>query len=314
MQGNNPRSTIGPDLNEFSQNVNFTLLDKSVDFIYLRASGSASGSFRVDKKFVEFARQCRGIGKPCGAYHFAMPYSNLETADEQCDKFIETLYQAFGEGDCGDLFPVLDIERPAEGTMSNETLVAWIQRFVDRFHQKTRRRMMLYFGYFYLRGFNGLFVQGKGYPLSKMPLWIALYHMQGNPVTPPDIGGWDRWMLWQFTSRGQISGVDNPVDLNWGPDSLDELMPPPNVQGLRVSMSQDKIYANWAPVNATDLWGYNLFVNSYYAGTTTEKQTSFVIDKSKFYLPKGRDIVVGIEAFDKYGDVSRQRSTRIIEN
>ena len=67
MQGNNPRSTIGPDLNEFSQNVNFTLLDKSVDFIYLRASGSASGSFRVDKKFVEVARQCRGIGKPCGA-------------------------------------------------------------------------------------------------------------------------------------------------------------------------------------------------------------------------------------------------------
>ena len=47
MQDKNPLSTFGPDLNEFSRDVNFLTLAKNSDFIYLRASGSGTGNLRI---------------------------------------------------------------------------------------------------------------------------------------------------------------------------------------------------------------------------------------------------------------------------
>ena len=57
MQNRNPNSTFGIDINEYTQDVNFTTLARTVDFLYLRASGSATGRFRVDRRFLEFARK-----------------------------------------------------------------------------------------------------------------------------------------------------------------------------------------------------------------------------------------------------------------
>ena len=62
MQDKNPNSLFGADINEYSQNVNFPILATSVDFLYLRASGSASGRFRIDKKFIDYAKQSREYG------------------------------------------------------------------------------------------------------------------------------------------------------------------------------------------------------------------------------------------------------------
>ena len=89
MQDKNPLSTFGPDLNEFSRDVNFVTLAKNSDFIYLRASGSGTGKLRIDKKFLEFAKECRRLGIPCGAYHFAKPSKDLDSAVIQADQFID---------------------------------------------------------------------------------------------------------------------------------------------------------------------------------------------------------------------------------
>ena len=56
MQNRNDKSLFGIDINEYTQNVDFTVLATTIDFLYLRASGSASGRFRVDRKFLEFAK------------------------------------------------------------------------------------------------------------------------------------------------------------------------------------------------------------------------------------------------------------------
>ena len=71
-------------------------LAKNSDFIYLRASGSGTGKLRIDNKFLEFAKECRRLGIPCGAYHFAKPSKDLDSAVIQADQFIDVLQQGFG--------------------------------------------------------------------------------------------------------------------------------------------------------------------------------------------------------------------------
>ncbi|XZK20584.1 GH25 family lysozyme [Clostridium perfringens] len=315
MQDKNPLSTFGPDLNEFSRDVNFLTLAKNSDFIYLRASGSGTGKLRIDNKFLEFAKECRRLGIPCGAYHFAKPSKDLDSAVIQADQFIDVLQQGFGDGDYGDLFPVLDVETPTDKSLTTTELVNWIDRFRDRFEEKTRRRLMLYTGLFFIGLYDDFKVPGKGYPLSDMPLWIAMYtRIPSNPRIPPNVGGWKRWTMWQFTDEGKLDGVGSPVDLNWGPNSIDSLMPPSAVTGLNAYISGNKIFVNWTANKEDYLNGYNVFVNDNYAGTLPRKATKIVIDKSRFYLPKGKPIKISIEAFDITGDFSKERTEYILDN
>ena len=110
MQDKSSNNTFGPDINQYTKNVNFDLLANNSDFVYLRASISSPGTLNVDMQFVNFAKQCLRRGIPCGAYHYGIPSYDLTTADSQCDNFINTLQLGFGQGNYGDLFPVLDVE------------------------------------------------------------------------------------------------------------------------------------------------------------------------------------------------------------
>ncbi|WP_055070413.1 glycoside hydrolase family 25 protein [Clostridium massiliamazoniense] len=315
MQASNPLSTFGPDINQYTKSVDFERLKKNSDFIYLRASGSGSGNFIVDEHFLDYAKSCRSYNILSGAYHYAKPSTDISTAASQCDDFIETLYKGYGEGDCGDLYPALDVEEPLDKSLTTTQLINWIEAFSNRFFKKTKRKLMLYTGYFFIQMYDNFNVPGRGYPLKNMPLWIALYpDIPGNPKIPPNIGGWTSWMLWQFTQNGTLQGIGNPVDLNWGPIDIIDLKPPGNVNCFNARLKQNQIYTSWCSVPGNNIWGYNLFVNSNYAGTVPEKARNYVINKSNFYLPPGKPIVVTIEAFDKFGGVSLKRSAVTIDN
>ena len=313
MQDKSSNNTFGPDINQYTQNVNFDLLANNSDFVYLRASSSSTGTFNVDRQFVNFAKQCLRRGIPCGAYHYGITSNDLTTADSQCDNFINTLQLGFGQGNYGDLFPVLDVEEPIDGSISTTGLINWIQRFKIRFEQKTRRKIMYYTGLFFIELYDNFNIQGKGYPLSNMPLWIAMYpRILSNPKYPPNIGGWSKWTLWQYTDEGNLSGIDNPVDLNWGPIDIAYLMPPAPVVGLYAVQNGSIITVYWKANTEADISGYNIFINSLYAGTVSSKTTKFNINKSKFNLPKNQDIEISIEAFDYAGDFSLERSKYIL--
>lgn len=309
MQDRNARSTFGVDLNEYTTGVNFRTLATTADFLYLRSSGSGSGRFREDKKFIEFARESRNYGIPVGAYHYALPSYNLLTADSQCDDFITILQRGFGNKNYGDLFPVLDVEAPVEPKMDTDALLNWVDRFRDRFEKKTRRRLMLYTGLFFIQIYNNFRKSDGTYPLSNMPLWIAMYrNIPGNPLVPPDIGGWRRWRIWQYSENEIVNGVDNPVDANWGPDNLELLMQPRQVRGLNVRRDNQYIYVTWTRNDDVDLLGYNIFVDNYWVGTVDKDDTSFRIPLSTIYKPKNRELIISIEAFDYDGETSQVRS------
>lgn len=308
MQDKNSKSLFGIDINEYTQNVQFNVLATTIDFLYVRSSGSGSGRFRVDKKFLEYANSSREYGIPVGAYHFGVPSYDLTDADRQCDDFIIVLQRGFGEKDYGDLFPVLDIEVPIDNSISTKALVDWIDRFRKRFEKKTRRRLMLYTGLFFIRMYNNFHVQGVGYPLKNMPLWIAMYtNVPSNPLVPPDIGGWTRWRIWQYSESQIVRGTGNPVDANWGPNNIDLLTQPGDIKNLKASLENGNIYVTWRSNTDTDLVGYNIFLNNEWMGTVGAEDTEFVIKKGQFNS-NNKSLVVSIEAFDYDGETSKRRT------
>ncbi|GKU30552.1 hypothetical protein CFB3_26590 [Clostridium folliculivorans] len=309
-QDKNPKSLFGIDINEYTQNVQFNIIATQIDFLYLRASGSGTGNFRVDKKFLEFAASSRNYGIPVGAYHYGVPSYDLTDADRQCDDFIDILQEGFGNGDYGDLFPVLDVETPVDKSITTATLVNWIDRFRKRFESKTRRRLMLYTGLFFIELYDNFYIPGSGYPLSNMPLWIAMYlDIPTNPSVPPSIGGWTRWRVWQFSESETVEGVGNPVDANWGPDNIDLLIQPGNVSGLSARFQNGNIYVSWNRNNDVDLLGYNIFLNKEWVGTVDENATSYLIIADKIPTNKNTPLEVSIEAFDYDGETSKVRSS-----
>ena len=313
MQNKNDRSLFGVDINEYTQSVDFAVLSTKIDFLYLRASGSASGRFRTDRKFVDFAQKSREFGIPVGAYHFGVPADDLTTADSQCDEFIRVLQEGFGNKDYGDLFPVLDVETPTDKSITTTTLIDWIDRFRKRFEKKTRRRLMLYTGVFFVQLYDNFFIPNRGYPLKNMILWIALYtSIPGNPPIPPDVGGWTRWRIWQYSEEASVGGVGNPVDANWGPDSIDLLTQPRDVTGLSVTRKGNVINVTWNKNTDTDLLGYNIFANNYWIGTVDAKDTSFSIQVKNLPFNVTGPVKISIEAFDYDGETSKKRSSMTV--
>ncbi|OOM16360.1 glycoside hydrolase family 25 protein [Clostridium saccharobutylicum] len=309
MQDKNSKSLFGIDINEYTTNVQFDVLAGKLDFLYLRASGSGSGRYRIDKKFIQYAGDSRKYGIPVGAYHFGVPSYDLTDADRQCDDFIVTLQRGFGDKDYGDLFPVLDVEVPVDKSISTKTLINWIDRFRKRFEKKTRRRLMLYTGLFFIELYNNFYIEGRGYPLKNMILWIAMYtSVPINPIVPPNIGGWTRWRIWQYSESQVIEGVGNPVDGNWGPNNIDLLTQPRTVTGLNASFQGGNINVSWNPNPDIDLLGYNIFVNNEWVGTVDEKATNYVIKKNDIKVQKNVPVVVSIEAFDYDGETSKTRA------
>ena len=309
MQNKNPNSLFGIDINEYSQGVDFKVLATKIDFLYLRASGSGSGRFRVDKKFFSFVKESRNYGIPVGAYHYAVPSYDLTDADRQCDDFIGTLENGFGGKDYGDLFPVIDVETPFEPKIDTKVLIEWVDRFRKRFEKKTRRRLMLYTGSFFIEIYNNFYVEGRGYPLKNMPLWIAMYtRIPGNPIYPADQGDWKRWRIWQYSETQKVQGVQNLVDANWGPNNIDLLRQPSNIKGLKAFYNGEDIKVTWDRVPDVDLLGYNLFVNNYWVGTADENDTEFIIPRKNIPANAKGELVVSIEAFDYDGETSKNRT------
>lgn len=309
MQNKNEKSLFGVDLNEYTKNPDFSILKNNSSFIYLRASGSGSGKFRVDLKFLDFVKECRENGIKTGGYHYGIPSYNLMTADSQCDNFINTLQSAYGKKNYGDLMPVLDIEEPTNPLMNTDVLLKWIDRFRTRFQSKTRRRLMLYVSTNFVQENNDFKSSTGTYLLDNMPVWIAMYtSIPGNPKIPQDVGGWKQWRVWQFTDKYKIDGVDNSVDANWGPNNLELLMQPAQVKNFKGKIVGNMINLTWTKNSEIDLLGYNIFVDNYWMGTVDKPGNSFNIPILKLYKPYGRNVVISIEAFDIDGDTSQVRS------
>ena len=109
--------------------------------------------------------------------------------------------------EAGDLPPIMDFE--VSGGLSPRDLITWAQAFLAELMAKTGRVPIIYtYRYFWRTALlnSSAFI--------RYPLWIADYTVGATAPTPPLIGGWPTWALWQWTSTAKVPGINGSVDNN----------------------------------------------------------------------------------------------------
>lgn len=216
MQPRTSSNLKGIDISHWDGTIDFSAVKRDgIDFVYIKSTG---GDDFVDPMFLTNVQSAKNAGIAIGAYHYAKPTAPFNPGEpyRQAQFFIETMSRHMP--DFGDLMPVLDLEEPAsQGILSPDELVSWAWVFVDHVKEQTNRQVMLYTGTWFVQQNNDF-----GYKLSDLPLWIAEYEKYGS-TQPTDCGGWNHWLLWQYSEDGTVEGVPGNVDLNVGSVSLEQL-------------------------------------------------------------------------------------------
>jgi lysozyme len=144
----------------------------------------------------------RKAGLVVGAYHYARPALPISTAVDQAKKFIQVIGTT---RDSGTLAPVLDLE--VRGGLNADQLAQWAAAFLAEVVNETGRAPILYtyrsFWTDYMKNVTSF---------MNYPLWFALYNNASSPGALP--GGWRKWLMWQYTSSGAVSGIPGKVDMS----------------------------------------------------------------------------------------------------
>ena len=156
-------------------------------FVFVRAT---MGEDR-DSEFETNWRASKAQGFLRGAYHYYRPDEN---SLEQADNFIKQVKLSNG-----DLPPVLDIEK-IPNRQSMDSLRSGLKRWLDRVEKHYGMKPIIYSG----ESFYADFLK-KEFKVYK--LWIANYNFFEDEIRRD-------WLIWQFTDKASLNGIEGPVDLN----------------------------------------------------------------------------------------------------
>ena len=201
-----PAYLSGPDVSHW-QHVNATIdwpQTVSPGGQSFAISKATEGTTFTDPFFAADHAQEQENGLVRGAYHYARPALPMSTAVAQADFYATTvgsLQQA------GDLPPIMDFEE--SGGLSPRNLITWGQTFLAELMAKTGRVPMIYtYRYFWRTALL------NSSAFTRYPLWVADYTVGATSPTPPLVGGWPTWAMWQWTSSANVPGITGGVDNN----------------------------------------------------------------------------------------------------
>ncbi len=187
----------GIDVARFQGEIDWKAAGQSgVNFAFIKAT---EGGDHLDEKFQQNWKAARGAGVLRGAYHF---YYFCRTAAEQANWFIENVPR-----DEKALPPVLDMEwnnasptcrfRPSPAKVRSEMRI-----YLSRVTAHYGKPPVIY-------------VTPKFYKENQ--LWqVRGYHFWLRTVAghPTEIYPSRAWTFWQYSSTGQVPGIEGNVDIN----------------------------------------------------------------------------------------------------
>lgn len=151
---------------------------------------ATEGSTFIDSEYLDNIRQARKAGFVCGVYHFYNPGASPE---KQAEHYINTVKLLKG-----DFVPVVDIERSgrSSGDLQRELLV-----FLKALEAHYGVKPLIYASTkFRKRHLDNAEIDGY-------PFWVAHYYVSRPETDRP-------WVMWQFTDRASVTGIDGYTDLN----------------------------------------------------------------------------------------------------
>lgn len=184
---------FGFDVSEYQRKIKWDAIGKVEDtfalsFVFIRAT---AGKNKVDTRFKENWEGAKKNEFVRGAYHYYRPNEN---SIQQANNFIQTV-----QLQPGDFPPVLDIEQLPK-KQSLDSLKVGLRRWLVKVEKHYKVKPIIYSGESYYNDF----LKNE---FSDYTFWIANYNFWKKT---PD----DNWLLWQFTEKGKIDGVEGMIDLN----------------------------------------------------------------------------------------------------
>ena len=183
------------------------------DFVIVKAT---QGTHYTNKKMTEWADEVLAQGRCLGLYHFVEAQSDPV---KQADYFVKAVGPYIGRAV---LF--LDWENIyVNGQCTSDARskgVSWAKQFLDEVYKQTGARPLIYTSKSVTTAYNWSSVANAGYRL-----WGAqyLYKYYDNPVygfvKDPTLstkwGVWGTPTVYQYTSRGRLSGFSGDLDLDY---------------------------------------------------------------------------------------------------
>ncbi|NDW18595.1 hypothetical protein D0T53_06655 [Dysgonomonas sp. 216] len=185
----------GVDLSHHNPIINWSeLRGHGVSFVYMKATGGVS---HKDRNYAYNYEAVKKSGLKAGTYHF---YLFAASGKEQARHFIN-----IAKCESGDMFPAIDVEHSQHNLYSKDTV--YIKRVVDEL-KVLENELYEYYGCHPLIYTNkecyNLYVKDN-FPSN----YIWMCDLREEPSYVKD------WVIWQFSHKGQLEGVDGNVDLNY---------------------------------------------------------------------------------------------------
>ncbi|MEY8001444.1 GH25 family lysozyme [Clostridium sp. Mt-5] len=182
----------GIDISNLNGPINMNLIKNAGNsFVIAKAT---EGSTFVDKFYNDNIKKAKALGLVTGAYHFGN-FTTIAKVIQEANFFKQIV-----EGTNAD-FVVLDFEQQCSGDMTDACL-----EFLKI--ASTVAPALIYCNPSYIKAY----LNSK---IAKYPLWIAHYG-----VSSPSTVLWPNYAIWQYSEKGQISGIGGYLDLNYMSDSF----------------------------------------------------------------------------------------------
>ncbi|WP_294345754.1 LysM peptidoglycan-binding domain-containing protein [uncultured Clostridium sp.] len=193
MQSRSLGNLSGIDISNWQGVVDFAKVKQSgIQVVYMKAT---EGDYYLDSYLNSNYNAAKAQGLLVGFYHFFRP-STESNAKAQALYFVNAL-----KGKKTDCRLALDLE--VSGGLNRNELTNLAKVFLEEVKRLTNKEVVVYtYSNFAKTNINA--------SLNKYPLWIAEYGV----TTPQNNGVWNRWIGFQYSSSGAVSGVSGNCDLN----------------------------------------------------------------------------------------------------
>lgn len=185
-------------------------LDNNVQFVYIKAT---EGSDLVDDYYLRNLYGAKRVGIPVGVYHFYRPNVNVQWQLRNFSSTVEPWQH--------DLIPIVDVEKRGKGSLSQ--FQSRLKAFLDGVERIYGVKPIIYTGVnFYAAHLEGKFTQYR---------FMVARYADEFPGLSEDVP----IVLWQYTSKGQVDGINGHVDRSVFLDryTVADILLPSSVKGKK---------------------------------------------------------------------------------
>ena len=178
----------GLDVSHHQIRINWKKVDKKYKFIIMKAT---EGKDFLDSDFLYNWNNARLNGFTVGAYHF---FSMLSSGVAQADYYISMVPDLDKA-----LPPVIDLEIPLK--YPKNIVLKELKDMIEKLEKHYKKKVIISVTY---HTYNA-YIKGE-FPENK--LWIR------DIKFIPELAENDRWVIWQVSNRGRVTGIPGFTDKN----------------------------------------------------------------------------------------------------